>query len=417
VRRRDRSPIKGLGTVGDEISLRDQTALTGIGCTALSKRSGRSPLALATEACLAAIEDAGLAPRDVDGLVGFFWANRDPPSPQQLADALGLEDCQLAAYDCQGGGWSCAGVATAAMAVHSGLANHVLVYKAWNGRSDPVLFGGAARADYWPTGARQWNEPFGANHAAALLGPYVSAYLHRFGLSNRDLADLAVLQRGHALLNRKAMMSRPITVEEHQASPWVVEPFRFLDCSLTTDGGMAVLVSRAVDARHMRRSPVLIRAASAGSLGPPSRRLSAELWDMNVSRSAAKLYAQAGMCVDDLDLAELYDPFTGMCLLHIEGYGLAAPGQAPAAIRNGELALDGRVPVNTHGGHLSEAGMAGLGHVFEAVQQLRAEGVRDDYCHADHDHNRAHCRQVRDAETALVCGEAGDSALILRRAS
>jgi acetyl-CoA acetyltransferase len=400
-----------------EIALRDQTAVTGIGCTTLSKNSGRSPLALATEACLAAIEDGGLTPPEIDGLVGFFWANRDPPSPQQLADSLGLADCQLAAYDCQGGGWSCAGVAIAAATIHAGLAKHVLVYKAWNGRSDPVLFGGAARADYWPTGVRQWTEPFGANHAAALLGPYVSAYLHRFGLTNRDFAELAVLQRRNALLNRKSMMTKPITVDEHQASPWVVEPFRFLDCSLTSDGGMAILVSSTRDARHMRRSPVLIRAASAGSLGPPTRRLSADLWDMNVGRAAARLYGQAGMTVKDIDVAELYDPFTGMCLLHIEGYGIAAPGNAPTAIRAGELTLDGRVAVNTHGGHLSEAGMAGLGHVFEAVQQLRSEGVRDDYCEAAHDYDRAHCRQVRDAEVALVCGEAGDSALILRRAA
>lgn len=403
--------------MADAIALREKAAITGIGATAFTKASGRSPLSLAMEAGLAAIADAGLEPREIDGLVGFFWANRDAPSPQQLAEALGLDDCQLAAFDAQGGGWSCASVTVAAMAVHAGLCNHVLVYKGWNGRSAPVLFGGAVRADYWPMGAREWNEPFGANHAAALLGPYVSAYCDRFGITNRDFADLAVLQRRHALLNRKAMMTRPITVEEHQESPWVIEPFRFLDCSLTTDGGIALVVSRAEDARHMRHAPVLIRGAVAASAGPPSPRLSPDLWDMNVARSAHRLYRQAGVTVDDLDFAELYDPFTGMCLLHIEGFGLAAPGQAPAAIRAGAFALDGRIPVNTHGGHLSEGGMAGLGHVFEAVQQLRPGGVRDDHCTGAHDHNRTRCRQVRDAELGLVCGEAGDSGLILRRAA
>ena len=397
--------------------IRDKTAITGIGATAFTKAAGRSPLALATEACLAAIADAGLEPGDIDGLVGFFWANRDPPSPQQLAESLGLKNCNYAGFDAQGGGWASASVATAAMAVHAGLCNHVLVYKGWNGRSAPVLFGGAVQADYWPTGSREWTEPHGASHAAALLGPYVSAYLHRFGLTNRDFAELAVQQRANALLNRKAMMTKPLTIDEHQASPWIIEPFRFLDCSLTSDGGIALLVSRAGDAGHMRQEPVIIRALTAGSLGPPSKRLSSDLWNMNVCHSAQRLYAQAGMTVDDLDLAELYDPFTGMCLLHIEGYGLADPGRAPAAIRAGEFALDGRIPVNTHGGHLSEAGMAGLGHIFEAVQQLRPGGVRDDHCTSDHDHDRARCRQVRDAEVALVCSEAGDSALILRRAA
>jgi len=397
--------------------VRERTAITGIGHTALTKASGRTPLALAAEACLAAIDDAGLEPRDVDGLISFFWAQRDPPSPQQMVEALGLERCNFAAYDAQGGGWACAGVASAAMAIHAGLCRHVLVYKAWNGRSAPVLFGGAVQADYWPTGAREWNEPFGASHAAALLGPYVSAYLHRFGLESRDLGELAVLQRRHALLNRKAMMTKPISLEEHQASPWVVEPFRFLDCSLTTDGAMAVLVSGADDARHLRQSPVLIRGIAAASLGPPSPRRSRDMWDMNVRPAASALYERAGVGVDDLDFAQLYDPFTGMCLLHIEGYGLAPPGGAPAAIRAGDFALDGRIPVNTHGGHLSEGGMAGLGHVVEAVQQLRATGVRDDFCDGAHDHDRTHCRQVRAPELGLVCAEAGDSALILRRAA
>jgi acetyl-CoA acetyltransferase len=397
--------------------IRDRTAITGIGCTALTKASGRAPLALATEASLAAIEDAGLRPRDVDGLIGYFWANRDPPSPQQMTEALGLQSCHYAAYDVQGGSWGCAGVATAAMAIHAGLCRHVIVWKSWNGRSAPLTFGSGPQADYWPTGAREWNEPFGASHAATLFGPYVSAYMHRFGVTNRDLGELAVLQRRHALLNRKAMMTKAITLEEHQASPWIVEPFRFLDCSLTTDGAMAILVSSADDAPHMRQSPVVIRGISAGSLGMPSPRYSPDLWNMNVSQAASALYERAGITSQDLDFAQLYDPFTGICLLHIEGYGLAPLGGASAAIRAGEMDLDGRMPVNTHGGHLSEGGMAGLGHVVEAVQQLRATGVRDDFCDGAHDHDRAHCRQIREPEMGLVCSEGGDSGLILRRAA
>jgi acetyl-CoA acetyltransferase len=137
------------------------------------------------------------------------------------------------------------------------------------------------------------------------------------------------------------------------------------------------------------------------------------LWELNARRAAGKLYAGGGLSAADVDLAELYDPFTGICLMHIEGFGLAGPGEAGARVRAGDTALDGPIPVNTHGGLLSEAYMHGLGHVVEAVQQLRPGGVVDDFCEGAHDHDRTHCRQVRDAKVGLVCGECGDSSLLL----
>lgn len=397
-----------------DVSIQDRTAISGVGWTQISKQSGRSAISLATEAALNAIADAGLDPTEIDGLGTFYWGWRDTPAPAELAGALGLKSCRMSFCDSSGGAFACAAIGAAAMAVHAGLCRNFLVYRAANSRSEAPPVG----ADFWPSGHRQWSEPFGATHAATLYGPHVTAYMARYGIENHHFAPLAVQQRTHAALNRKAMMRKPITVEEHLSSPWIVYPFRLLDCSIFNDGAMAVIVSAAETVRASGRSLVTIRAIEGGTIGAPVKaRSSRNYWELNASVAAPSLYAKAGITPSDLDLAELYDPFTGLTLLHMEQFGLCAPGQAAHSIAAGEFALDGRLPLNTHGGNLCEGNLAGLGHVVEAVQQLRAEGVRDDFCTGGHDYDRRHCRQVRDPEFALVCGETGDSAMILRRAS
>ncbi|MDF3305335.1 thiolase family protein [Rhodococcus sp. T2V] len=394
---------------------RDRTAVSGVGWTPLTKRSGETALTLGTTASLAAIADAGLEPADIDGLVTFYWGTRDTPAPGEMVAALGLTSCHMSFCDSSGGAWACSALAAAAMAVHSGVCRNVLVYRAANSRSEPL---NPATADLWPSGQRQWSEPFGATHAATLYGPSVSAYMAHYGIGNADFAELAVQQRANASLNAKALMKKPITAQDHQASPWIIEPFRLLDCSAFNDGAMAVVVSSARDVRRRGDSTVTIRAVEGGSLGTPvTARTSRNRWELNAAHAAPALYYRAGMTVEDIDIAQVYDPFTGMALLHIEQFGLTEPGGAARSIGDGELSLDGRLPVNTHGGHLSEGNVAGLGHVIEAVQQLRAGGVRDDNCDGDHDYDRTRCRQVRDPEVALVVGESGDSSLLLTRVS
>lgn len=393
--------------------MRDQAAISGIGWTAISKNSGQAVLSLATEAALGAIADAGLRPADIDGLATYYWGQRDTPAPYELANSLGLDACRMSWCDSSGGAWACAAIASAAMAVVTGMCRHVLVYRASNSRSDPPAGPGI---DFWPSGQRQWSEPFGATHAATLYGPYVAAYMAAYGVENADFAPLAVQQRAHAALNRKAMMTKPMTVDEHQASPWIIHPFRLLDCSIWNDGAMAVVVSAADVARSLRRSLVTICAVEGGTLGAPVKARNAHnRWELNALALAPSLYEKAGIAVADLDMAQIYDPFTGMTMLHIEQFGLAPAGEAARQVRDGAFALDGRLPLNTHGGHLSEGNLAGLGHVIEAVQQLRDTGVCDDFCEGAHDYDRRHCRQLREPEFALVAGECGDSAMILRR--
>ncbi|GAA3889274.1 lipid-transfer protein [Leifsonia kafniensis] len=392
----------------------DRTAITGVGWTRMTKKSGESVLSLAVDASLDAISDAGLKPTDIDGLVTYYWGMRDTPAPAQMAEALGLISCRMSFCDSSGGAWAAAAIGAAAMAVYSGVCKHVLVYRAANARSEPMFLPGL---DTWHSGQRQWNEPFGAQHPATIYGPHVSAWMQEHGLQNADLAPLSVLQRGNASLNRKALMTERITVTDHQESPWIVEPFRLLDCSIWNDGAVAVVVSATKDARK-GPSSVTIRAVAGGTTGAPVRRRNAAAhWEMNASALAPELYRLAGVKPSDIDLAEVYDPFTGVALMHIEQFGLCEPGTSPDRLRQGDFALDGPIPVNTHGGHLSEGTTAGLGHVVEAVQQLRGTGVRDDFCDGSHDHDRRYCRQVRDPEFGLVVSESGDSALILRRDS
>lgn len=384
----------------------NQTAVTGIGWTAFTRSAGCSVLALATEASLAAIADAGLNVDDIDGVITFFH-NQDTIPPRQVAQALNLPDCNYMMMSALGGGWGCSAVASAAMAIHAGLCRNVLVFRALSGKSNT---GKPARI---APNEEQWSKPFGISHAAARFGPHVTAHMDRYGTTSLDFAHIAVTTRNHARLNRKAMMTDPMTIADHQASPWVIHPFRLLDFCIRSDGAVAVVVSAADRARDSRHGPVYIRAMMGGTLTNQQGTLHAPLWEMYAHRAAGKLYAGGDLTAADVDLAELYDPFTGICLLHMEGFGLAPQGEGAARIRAGETGLDGRIPLNTHGGLLSEAYMHGLGHVVEAVQQLRKGGVVDDYCTGAHDYDRSHCRQVRDARVGLVCGECGDSSILL----
>jgi acetyl-CoA acetyltransferase len=390
-----------------EQPIKDRTAIVGLGWTAYSRDSGTTVVNLAAEASLKAIADAGLQPRDIDGVITYYYDRSDTIPPRELIRAIGIEHCNFELYEALGGGWACAAIVSAAMAVFAGVCQHVLVFRAMNGRSErPAPESGQRLA----RGLRQWTAPFGSAHAAATFGPAVTAHMARYGTTPLDFAHLAVTQRRHAGLNTKAQMRTPMTIDDHQQSPWVIYPFRLLDCCLQSDGAAAVVVSSAERARDLRQAPVLISSMLGGAAAQ-----SPNLWETNALKAAPRLYEGAGISPADLDFAELYDPFTGICLLHMEGFGLVPEGESGAWVRAGENGLDGSMPVNTHGGLLSECYMQGLNHVVEAVQQLRPGGVVDDLCPpGGHTFDRTRCRQVRDPRLALVCGETGNSSLILR---
>lgn len=385
--------------------IKDKTAIAGIGWTRFSRSSGATVLNLAAEASLKAAADAGLAMKDIDGLVVYRY-RPDSPGPRDLAAALGMETCNYELFCELGGGWAAASVMSAAMAVHAGVCKNVLVVRAMNGRSERLPAG--THGGPVTFGRHQFLTPYGHNHAAASFGHFATAHMARYGTTTLDFAHLAVTQRKHATLNKKAMMRDPMTIEDHQSSRWIVYPFRLLDCCLDSDGACAVIVTSAERARDMRQAPVYIMSMMGGSAPDPSP------WETYGIKAAPQLYAGAGVTPEDVDVAELYDPFSFMCMAHMEDFGLVPKGEVGPWVTAGENGLDGKVPVNTHGGLLSEAYIQGLNHVVEAVQQLRPAGVVDDLCEGPHTYDRSVCRQVKGPEIALVCGEAGGSSLLLR---
>ncbi len=389
------------------LPIKDKTAIAGIGWSEFSRNSGTTVQNLAAQASLMAIADAGLSPKDIDGVVTYYW-RPDTPSPRDMAEAMHIPTINFELNNQGGGGWASAAVMSAALAVYAGLCKNVLVFRAMNGRSQrrPT----AAAASREAQGPLQFTAPYGVMHAAASFGHYATAHMARFGTSTLDFAHLAVTQRKHASLNKKAMMREPITVEDHQSSRWVVYPFRLLDCCLDSDCAVALVVTSAERARDMRQAPVYIMSMMGGCEPFPNN------YTTYGAIAAPQLYQGAGITPKDVDLAELYDPFTFMCMAHMEDFGLVPKGEVGGWVSAGKNSLDGEVPVNTHGGLLSECYAQGLNHVIEAVQQLRPGGVVDDLCEGPHTYDRTKCRQVRDPEIALTCGEGGQSSLILRRA-
>jgi acetyl-CoA acetyltransferase len=390
-----------------ELPIKDKTAIAGIGWSPFSKNSGTTVLNLAAQACLMAIDDAGLKPNDVDGIVTYYW-RPDTPGPREMAAAMGIHRVNFELNNQGGGGWASAAVMSAALAVYSGVCSNVLVYRSMNGRSQrrPTRAAGGA-AD----GPVQFSAPYGVMHAAASFGHYATAHMAKYGTTTLDFAHLAVTQRKHASLNKKAMMRELITIEDHQNSRWVIYPFRLLDCCLDSDCAVALLVTSAERARDMKQAPVYIMSMMGGCEPFPN------MWTTYGAIAAPQLYAGAGITPQDVDVAELYDPFTFMCMAHMEDFGLVPKGEVGGWVREGRNALDGGgTPVNTHGGLLSECYAQGLNHVVEAVQQLRPGGVVDDLCEGPHTYDRSKCRQVKDAKIALTCGEGGQSSLLLRSA-
>jgi acetyl-CoA acetyltransferase len=383
------------------LSIRDEVAIVGIGCTEFSKDSGVSTLTLGTRAILAALDDAGVPPSDLDGLATFRVG--DSVLPAILAQALGIKDLKYYVDQFGGGSVSHSIIGQAALAVHAGIADYVVCYRALNARSE-FRMGGTGRplVDAVET---QYQAPYGYFTPPQQYAMAARAHMERYGTTEAQLGQIAVTQRAHAVENERALMREPITLDDYFASRWIVEPFRLFDCCLETDAAVAVLVTSAERARDLKRAPVLISGATWGSgqtlysnqQPDPTRTATADM--------APRLFEMAGVSPSDIDVAQLYDCFTYSVLVQLEDYGFCPKGEGGPFVASGATALGGSLPVNTHGGFLSEGYVHGMNHVYEAVSQLRGD---------------AGPRQVPGAEVALSTAQAGyisgnTSALVLRR--
>ncbi len=356
-------------------------AIVGIGATEFSKNSGRSELRLAVEAVSAAIADAGLAPRQIDGMV-TYTIEGNPET--ELARNLGIPELRFLARAHYGGGGACAAVQLAAMAVICGIARHVVVYRAFNERSGRRFGTGSARVETesMPTTddvAGSWNRTFGLLTPAGMVAMHARRYMHEYGATSEDFGRIAVADRKHAATNPAAhFYGRPITLEDHQASRWIVDPLHLLDCCQESDGGVAAIVTSTERARDLPRPPAVIRAAAQGSgedQEPMTSFYRRELGIPEMGLVGRQLWAMSGLSPHEMQVAILYDHFTPFVLMQLEELGYCPKGEARHFIADGNIELGGSLPINTNGGQLGEAYIHGVNGILEAVRQIRGTAV------------------------------------------
>lgn len=383
---------------------RDRAAIAGVGYTPFSKNSGVSTLTLAVDAILAALDDAGLSVDDLDGVATHRVGDSTPP--WVVAPALGVPEVNWYLDQFGGGSVSHSVLAQAAMAIAAGVAETVVCYRAINARSE-FRMGGTGRGPS-PLFDVQYQAPYGYFAPPQQFAMFARAHMVQYGTTHEQFGHVAVGQRANAVKNPRALKRDPITLDDYLASRWIAEPFRLLDCCLETDGACAVVVTSAERARDLRHPAVLVSGAAWGggdSFFSGTGAADTDFTTTEAARMAPRLYAMAGVGPADIDVAELYDCFSYSVIVQLEDYGFCAKGEGGPFVESGATLLDGSLPVNTHGGFLSEGYVHGINHIAEAVSQLR--GTAGD-------------RQVPGAEVALSTAQpgyvlAGTSALILRK--
>ena len=382
--------------------LRDKAAIVGIGETEYSRNSGMSDVALLLQASVRAIEDAGLTPKDIDGIV-LGYTN---VVAENLMTNFGTKDMAYSASVHLGGASAVASLQSAAMAAATGVATNILCVAGWNGYSELRISSGMEdQPQLAISQLRSFEEPYGVFVPAQWYAPMARRHMYEYGTTSRQFGAVAVTMRKHAQLNDKAIMrGKPITIEDHQNSRMVADPFRLLDCCLESDGAAAVVVTSGERAKDMRHQPVYVMGVAEGHPDFPDQIANRPvLTELGIKKAAPRAFAMAGVVPKDIDVAEIYDCFTYIVICQLEDIGFCNKGEGGSFVEAGHIKLGRELPVNTHGGLLSQAHVLGMNHVVEAVKQLRGSAGK---------------AQVKDAEIALVSGygDLGDGSIaILRR--
>ncbi|TMK66846.1 MAG: lipid-transfer protein [Actinobacteria bacterium] len=360
--------------------LLDKAAVAGIGATEFSKDSGRSALRLAVEACEAAVRDAGLDPRQIDGMVTFS-ADENPEI--EVAKNLGIRDLTFFSRVHHGGGAACATVQQAALAVNAGVADYVVCYRAFNERSGRRFGAGVQSRTPLATAESahfSWYSPFGLLTPAQWVAMFARRYMHEYDATSEAFGHVAVADRRHAANNPQAWYyEQPITLEDHQTSRWIVEPLHLLDCCQESDGAQALVVTTLERARDLPQAPAVIRSAAQGSADHQEMMTSyyrdriTGLPEMGLI--ARQLYQTTGLGPADLQAAIIYDHFTPLVLPQLEEFGFCERGAAKEFVRGGNIELGGRLPINTNGGQLGEAYIHGMNGIAEGVRLIRGEST------------------------------------------
>jgi acetyl-CoA acetyltransferase len=392
----------------EEQTHRDRCAIVGIGSTDFTRASGRSELSLATQASLAALADAGLTAADVDGIIR---CDMDNVRGNDLAHSLGIRDLSYLGENGPGGAAPCAMVGQAVGAILSGQASTVLVFRSLNGRSG-VRFGQSPLDGTRVGGGGTYDElfaPYGLLTPGQIFALMAQRHMVEYGTTSEQLGGIALACRARANANPLAQMhDRTLTMDDYLAARMIAEPLRLFDYCLETDGACAVVVTSAERAAGLAQPPALIRAVAQGSIPDPQPGLQfpvlmrESITTLPARSVADTLYRRAGMGPEDVDVAQLYDCFTITVLLQLEDWGFCKKGEGGPFVASGEVDLDGTIPINTGGGHLSEGYIHGMNHIVEGVRQVRGTSTN----------------QVTGAETCLVtCTPLPPGSALLLRAA
>lgn len=353
----------------------EHSAITGIGASRLGRRLMVAPLSLTIEACEAAVADAGLTFDDIDGMStypGLDIAGMGEGGVNALEGALGLKPTWInGGMDTFGPGGS---VIAAMMAVATGMARHVLCFRTlWEATFGQLVKEGKMSP---PGGARttSWQVPFGATSAAHTLALNAQRHFQRYGTTRETLGWIALNQRANAALNPTAIYRDPMTMDDYLNARPITTPFGLYDCDVPCDGAVAVIVSAVDAARDLPKRPVLFEAVGTQIIERTDWDQTTMTHEPQVLGQAAHLWSRTSLQPKDVDVAELYDGFTFNCLSWLEALGFCGIGEAKDFLDGGaNIARDGLIPLNTHGGQLSHGRTHGMGLIHEAVSQLRGE--------------------------------------------
>lgn len=356
----------------------DKVAISGIGMSEIGRRLMVSPLSLTVQACERAVADAGLTIDDIDGLASYPGSGQFGGFAEggvtALEAALGVRPTWYnGGSETFGPGGS---LIAAMLAVAGGLARHVLCFRTvWEATYSELIRRGSIPQ---PAAASQdagWLKPFGAISAAHTLAQNAQRHFHRYGTTRETLGWIALNQRANAALNPTAVYRDPMTMDDYLGARTVTTPFGLYDCDVPCDGSVAVIVSAVDAARDLAKPPVLVEAVGTQILERIEWDQSTLTHEPQVLGQSAHLWTRTDLRPSDVDVAQLYDGFTFNCLSWIEALGFCGIGEAKDFLDGGKnIARDGVLPLNTHGGQLSHGRTHGLGLFHEAVVQLRGEG-------------------------------------------
>jgi acetyl-CoA acetyltransferase len=361
-----------------------RSVISGVGQSDVGRRLNRDPLALTADACLAAIEDAGLRREDIDGLSTYPGMMTGGGAGFSGAGITEVHDMLRLELDWFSGGPERPGqlgaVIDACAAVATGLARHVLCFRTvWEstaqGSGGRGGIGTGGGSSFRAPGGMQWTIPFGAASAACWIAMFAQRHFHEFGTTREQLAQIALNARKNAGLNPKAIYRDPMSMDDYLSARMISEPFCLFDCDVPCDGATAMIVSHIDAAKDLRKPPLRVEAVGTALRGRPSWDQFDDLTTMALRDAGKMLWERTDLKPSDVDLAECYDGFSFIALAWLEALGFCKHGEGGPFIEGGQrIALDGEIPLNTQGGQLSAGRLHGFGFLHEACIQLWHEG-------------------------------------------